>query len=112
MNISPGIISPPPSFRGASKTRTRNLENKLPLDSGFVASRRPGMTTSSDRLVHGDELGAVRKRRLDLDVVDHFGNPVHALSASQDLGAGLHQLGHGAAVARALDDEIGNDRDR
>jgi hypothetical protein len=37
----------PPSFRGAPKARTRNPETSgLPalLDSGFAASRRPGMT--------------------------------------------------------------------
>src|SRR3984893_5124326 len=75
------------------------------------ASRRPGMTTSSDRLMHGHKLGAVGKRRFDLDVVDHLGDPIHALRTGDDLRAGLHQFGHGAAVARALDDEIGNDRD-
>jgi len=47
--------------------------------------------------------------RLDLDVVDHFGDPIHALCTGDDLGAGLHQFGHGAAVARALDDEVRND---
>jgi hypothetical protein len=64
------------------------------------------------RLVHGDELCPVRKRRLDLDVVDHLGMPVHHLRAGEHLRAGLHQIGDGAAVARALDDEIGNDGDR
>jgi hypothetical protein len=28
------------------------------------------------------------------------------------MGAGLHQVGDGAAVARALDDEVGDERDR
>jgi len=70
------------------------------------------MTASSDRLVHGDELGAVRKGRFDLNVMDHFGNARHHLSTGQNLGTGLHQVGHGAAVARALDDEIGDDGDR
>ena len=35
--------------------------------------------------------------------------PSMHLRAGDDLRAGLHQLGDGAAVARALDDEIGDD---
>ena len=61
--------------------------------------------------MHGHKLGAVGKRGFDLDVVDHLGDPIHALRTGDGLCAGLHQFGHGAAVARALDDEIGNDRD-
>src|SRR5580704_11223544 len=34
-----------------------------------------------DRLVHRDQLGAVRKRGLDLDLVDHLGNSLHYLRA-------------------------------
>ena len=33
-------------------------------------------------------------------------------SRGEDVRAGLHQLGDGAAVARALDDEVGDQRDR
>ena len=62
--------------------------------------------------MHSDELGAVGKRRLDLDVVDHLRDAVHALRAGDDLRARLHQFGYGTAVARALDDEVGNDGDR
>ena len=47
----------------------------------------------------GDELCAVRKGRLDLDVVDHLGDAVHYLRAREHVGAGLHQLGHGAFFA-------------
>ena len=32
--------------------------------------------------------------------------------ARDDVGAGLHQVGDGAAVAGALDDEVGDERDR
>src|SRR5438105_8544408 len=62
--------------------------------------------------MHGDKLGAVGKRRLDLNVVDHLRDAVHALRAGDDLRAGLHKFGDGAAVARALDDEVGDDGDR
>src|SRR5258705_4661742 len=61
--------------------------------------------------MHGDKLGAVGKGRFHLNIVDHFRNPRHHLRPGQHLRAGLHQIGHGAAVARALDDEIGNDGD-
>ena len=37
---------------------------------------------SSDRLVHGDQLGAVGKRRLDLHVVDHLGDAFHHLRSA------------------------------
>src|SRR5690242_18448773 len=67
---------------------------------------------SADRIVHGDELGAVGKGRLDLDVVDHLGDAVHHLRARHHMRAFLHQLGDGFAVARAFQDEIGNQRNR
>ena len=67
---------------------------------------------AADRLMHGDELGAVGERRLDLDVVDHRRDAVHHLIGGDDMRARLHQLGDRAAVARALDDEIGDQRDR
>src|SRR5262245_60779036 len=66
----------------------------------------------SDRLVHRHELGAVGKRRLDLNLMDHLGNAVHHLLAREHVGAGFHQLGDGPAVARALDDEVGDQRHR
>ena len=34
--------------------------------------------------MNGDKLGAVGKRRLDLDVVDHRGNAVHHLMSADD----------------------------
>ena len=37
--------------------------------------------------MHGYQLGAVGKCRLDLDVVDHLGDAVHALGAGDDLRA-------------------------
>ena len=40
-------------------------------------------------MVDGDELGAVGKRGLDLDVMDHLGDAIHALRAGDDMGAGL-----------------------
>ena len=60
----------------------------------------------------GDELGAVGEGRLDLDLLDDVGDAFHHLLAPQHVGAGLHQVGDRAAVARAFDDEVGDQRDR
>ena len=62
--------------------------------------------------MNGDELGAVGKGGFDLDIVDHLGDPFHDLRAGDDMGAGIHQIGDGAAVAGAFDDEIADQRDR
>src|SRR3954471_12295884 len=108
MNNSPGII--------CLLLRHSGRAEREPGSSRFVTSgfrvrpfRPPPKDNSSDRLMHGDKLRAVRKCRLDLNVVDHLRDPVHALRTGQHLRAGLHQIGDGAAVARALDDEIGDD---
>ncbi len=58
-----------------------------------------------------DELGPVRESRLDLNVVDEGGDAVHDLVGPHHMGAGLHQVGDRSAVARALDDEVGDQRD-
>jgi hypothetical protein len=118
MKSSPGIILRlSPSFRGArsANPESRNYNLWIPRCAiahlRFGRSGRPGMTNSPDRFMHGDEFCPIRKRRLHLDIVNHLGDPRHALRAGQDLRAGLHQIGDGAAIAGALDDEIGDDRD-
>src|SRR3979411_663261 len=60
------------------------------------------VTASSDRFMDRHQLGPVRKRRLDLDLADHFGDPVHHLRAREHVRTRLHQLGDGPARARAL----------
>src|SRR5262245_52282394 len=74
----------------------------------------PGImrASSSYRFVHGDKLGSIRECRFHLHVVDHLGNAVHHLCAGDDVGAGFHQLGDGAAIARTFQDEVGDERDR
>src|SRR5262245_34811455 len=94
MNISPGIM--------LISLRSYILPDTAALQTGL----------SSNRLVHGHQLGAVREGRLDLNVVDHFGDPVHHLLAREHVRARLHQLGHGPAVACAFDDEIADQRHR
>src|SRR3989442_13119612 len=46
-------------------------------------SGKGGEGGSSYRLVHRHQLGSIRERRLDLDVVDHFRNAVHHLAARE-----------------------------
>ena len=54
---------------------------------------------SGDRVVQGDELGAVGERRLDLDLVEHLGDALHHVVAREHVAAGLHQVGHTTTVA-------------
>src|SRR5664279_3676885 len=56
--------------------------NKTDIESKVFISY-----SSSNRIVHGDELGAVREGRFDLDVVDHLSNAVHHLGAGDDVRA-------------------------
>src|SRR4051812_31184411 len=108
MKSSPGIMSGTSYFSASWPGLTRPSTPSCRFQKTWMPGSSPGMTTlmvlptSSDRLVDGDELRSVRKRRLDLDVVDHLRNTRHHLLAPQHLGAGLHQVGDGAAVACAL----------
>ena len=65
----------------------------------------------ADRLVDGDELGAVRKHAFDLQDVQHGGDARHHVGARQDRGAESDQVRDGSAVAGALEDFVGDDRD-
>ena len=66
---------------------------------------------SADRGVDGDELGAVGEGGLDLDVVDHLGDALHALAAGDDVGAGCIRSAAERPSRRALDDIVGDERD-
>src|SRR5579871_6869492 len=46
----------------------------------------------SDRLVDGDELGAIGKRRLDLDLLHHLRHALHHLRAREHRGTVAHEL--------------------
>src|ERR1700749_2524384 len=102
MKSLPGVISLP---HNAVRRHPRpGAGHPRPYKKTWMAGTSPAMTKmnalrkSSDRLMDGDKLGAVGKRRLDLDVVDHFSNARHHLSPGKHLRAGLHQLGDGAAI--------------
>ena len=92
------------------ESRSAGVDHDVAVRCHHLA-RHEGGPCAADRLVHRDELGAVGKRRLDLDVGDHRGDAIHDLVGSQDMGASLHQLGDGTSVARAFNDEVGDERD-
>src|SRR5207237_5977567 len=73
----------------------------------------PGIMVASlnDRLVHGDELGAVGKGCLDLNFADHLGNAVHHIGAGQNGAARAHDLSDALAVAGQFQELAGNERD-
>src|SRR5258708_17439175 len=51
------------------------------------------------RIMHGDELGAIRERGLDLDLMDHLGDTVHDIVPPKNLTAEAHDPGHALSVA-------------
>ena len=57
----------------------------------------------------GDEFDTVRKGRFHLHIGDHLGDAIHDLFPVHDMGPGLHQVGHAAAIAGALKNFIGED---
>src|SRR5690625_2147080 len=77
----------------------------LPCRTGLMrrssASLRSAswLTGSCDRLRDGDQLGAVGKGRLDVDLLEHLGHPVQHVVAGEHLPPGVLQLGFGASVA-------------
>src|SRR5436190_18297415 len=78
----------------------------------------PGITPASfaqslaNRVVNGDELGAVGEGAFDLHFVDHLRHPLHHVVATEDAEPGLHQLRHAPPVADALEDLRGDERER
>ena len=72
--------------------------------------RRAGLRP--DRLVHGDQLGAVRKHAFDLQDRHHRGDAGHHVVGGQDRRSERHQIGDAASLARAFEDFVGDDRDR
>src|SRR5690554_7898243 len=60
--------------------------------------------SSNNRVVDGDEFGAVREGGFHLHFVDHVGDAVHDVVPSEDFGAGAHEFGYGAAFAGTFHD--------
>ena len=59
-------------------------------------------SASANRVVQGDELGAIGEDRLDLHLMDELGHALHHLVLTQPGGAFLHQLRHALAVTGAF----------
>ena len=59
-----------------------------------------------------DELGAIRKSRFDLDVVDHFGDALHDIVAFEQRGSEAHQIGYGSSIPSSLKDLRSDERNR
>src|SRR5262249_37340904 len=70
----------------------------------------PPLNELTDRLVHGDELGAVGKRRLDLYLANHLGDAVPHPAPREHIGAPFHQPGNPPAAARPPPNENRNQR--
>jgi len=79
-----------------------------PFRVGGVSGRIAG----ADRVVDGHQLRAVREGRLDLHLGQQGGDPGQHVVRRQHLATGLHQVGHGAAVASGLQHERAQHRDR
>src|SRR5262244_3533139 len=99
---------------GIGDRQAQRLAAGIELDLAVLDEHLTGDhgVPSSYRLMHRYQLRSIGERRLHLDVVDHFGNAVHHLAAREHVRARLHQFGHGLAVARTFDDEIGDERHR
>ena len=81
-------------------------------NQGPATIRKSNIPTLSV-FVHGHQLGSVRVRSLDLHIVNHpQGTPFDHLRNGPVPRTRLHQVGDGAAVGRALENEIGDQRDR
>ena len=57
-------------------------------------------------MVDGDQLGAVRKGRFHLNVVDHFRHAFHDVVAGKQRRAVTHQFGYRPAIAGAFDSGV------
>ena len=73
---------------------------------------RGGACFRPDRLMNGDELGAVGKYAFHLQDRQHGGNAGHHVAGVKDSRAKRHQVGDAFAFARAFENFVGDDGDR
>src|SRR5687768_6717881 len=80
---------------------------------GASSSRySPGiMTSSTNGMVHGHELRAIRKRRFHLDFVNHLRYAIHDVGVGEDLPARAHELGHASPIACPFEKLAGDQGD-
>src|SRR5262245_24925460 len=67
--------------------------------------------SSTNGVVNCDELGAVGECGLHVDLLDHVGDAVHELIASQYLRALRQELGNRPSIAGAFQNDVGDQRD-
>ena len=99
--------------RCAGRPRVRVRAAGVGLDR-LASSRKysPGFIASSslNRVVYGDQLGAVRERRFHLHLVDHFRDALHDVGAGQDWAPSV-MISATVLPSRALQDFGGENRD-
>ena len=88
---------------------TRQFRNR---QKGAIQRQREITVFGGDRMVDGDQLGAVGECALHLHVVDHLRHPGHDLIAPQQLASNVHQLRHAASVADQFQQHRGDQCDR
>jgi hypothetical protein len=76
-----------------------------------VERERKVAVLAGDRMMNGDELGAVGEGALDLDFSDHGRDAGHDLAAAEELAAEVHQFGDGTSVADELEQLGGDESD-
>src|SRR5690606_17374809 len=90
------------------------LRPALISSSPAAVCTSPGIIEDSSWLlngvVHGHELGAVRKGGLHLHFTDELRDAVHDVFSLEQGGAMAHQLGDGLAVTRAFQNGRGDVR--
>jgi hypothetical protein len=70
-----------------------------------------GPSISANRIVDGDELGAIGESGLHLNFMNHFWNAVHDLSTIQNSRPEAHNFGDGFSIAGCFEDFGGKDGD-
>src|SRR4051812_33756834 len=111
-----------PAFSSIGSDASRYSPGIIPRPGSAALQGCPAMSQawrrtrkhlrSSDRLVDGHALGAVRERAFDLDLGDHFRDALHDGVRCEDRRADAHDLGDRFAVADQLEDFRGDESDR
>ena len=97
-----GVVAAHLSWRRAANHPERLTDESDPRGAeGYVLDR--------DGMVHGNELGAVGKRALYLDLREQRGHRRHHVDAPEHPAPEIHELGHGPpTVSNELEKLSGN----
>ena len=110
--MSPGAISRQPG--GGRKRRRGRSPAQRPRWNRQEASVEREFELSkleADGLVHGDQLGPVGERALDLYVVHQLGHALHDVCATEDALAEPHELLHRSPLTDPFEEHRGDQRD-